>query len=170
MTTCLMLAFLVLTIICIKKAINEHSEYHTGPRDKEERHKCKMWVYLILSIVLAIAFFINIISFLSGISILANAHIIDDKIAIYEERNSKIESEVEVLVQNYEDWEYSTYSEFKEDGGDVVALAVRYPTLKADTLVMQQIELYCQNNEIITALEVEKAEISKVKFEIYFGR
>lgn len=93
---------------------------------------------------------------------------IDERIALYEEQNSKIESQISTLVEGYMDYESNTFDKLKDE--DVIALISLYPELKADTLVSNQCELYIENNKNIIKLKEDKIRLRPKKFLVYFGR
>lgn len=93
---------------------------------------------------------------------------IDERIALYEEQNSKIESQISTLVEGYMDYESNTFDKLKDE--DVIALISLYPELKADTLVSNQCELYIENNKNIIQLKEEKIRLRPKKFLVYFGK
>lgn len=84
--------------------------------------------------------------------------IIDEKIAIYQEENEKIENQIDALVKNYMDYESATYAEFKDK--DAITLVTLYPELKSDKLVEKQLEIYNSNNKKIKKLKTEKLDYS----------
>lgn len=92
---------------------------------------------------------------------------IDDKIAMYQEENTKIEEEISALVENYMKYEADTLAEFKT--GDSVTLVSMYPELKSDELVQHQISVFTTNNEKIKELKEEKLDAQTEKWWLYFG-
>lgn len=100
-------------------------------------------------------------------SIIAKSHIIDEKIILYEENNSQIESDLDVLVKSYMEYESGTLAQFKSESA--TTLINMFPELKADTLVQQQLNTYTENNKIIRELKEKKLEVSIAKWWIYFG-
>lgn len=92
---------------------------------------------------------------------------IDEKIAMYEEENERIETQISALVENYMDYESSTLIEFK--GDDAVILVSLYPELKSDALVQQQITIYAKNNMKIKELREQKIDVKTAKWWLYFG-
>lgn len=84
--------------------------------------------------------------------------VIDEKIAIYQEENEKIENQIDALVKNYMDYESATYAEFKDK--DAITLITLYPELKSDKLVEKQLEIYNSNNKKIKKLKTEKLDYS----------
>ena len=101
----------------------------------------------------------------------ANGYVIDAKIAMYEEENSRIEESIDTLVSNYLEYEQRTFAEFKPDGQkDVVILMSLFPELKADTLVQAQMGVYIENNQHIKELREEKINLLKLRWLLYFGK
>ena len=97
----------------------------------------------------------------------AGASTIDDRIAMYEAENAKIESQIVEVVTQYQQYEKEIFSEVTPDSA--MTLVSLYPELKSDTLVSQQIEVYVGNNEKIKSLKEEKITVSPKKWWLYFG-
>ncbi len=98
---------------------------------------------------------------------LATSSIIDQKIALYEERNQAIEERIDSTVKSYMEYENTTYTSFKS--GDGMVKIYNYPELKADALVAAQIETYISNKEQIVKLKQEKIELGASRWWLYFG-
>ena len=99
---------------------------------------------------------------------IADGLIIDEKIAMYQEENEKIENDIDRLVTQYMEYESETLGDLKGDSS--ITLVSLYPELKADELVKAQIETYQANNTKIKMLKADKLEISVAKWWIYFGK
>lgn len=108
-----------------------------------------------------------VISIFVGIGV-ANGRTLDSKIAMYTEENENIETEMNALVEQYMNYESGTYGELK--GESSITLVSLYPELKADTLVIKQIEVYIANNEKIKELKEKKIDLSVKKWWLYFGK
>ena len=127
-----------------------------------------------ISLYKGLAFFFGIVSviFFIWVFSLANTvgtgHTIDSKIAMYEEENKSIENSIDITVKSYMDYEASTYQEIKDK--DAINLVALFPKLKSDTLVQKQIEVYLANNDKIKELKEKKIDLSKAKWELYFGK
>lgn len=93
---------------------------------------------------------------------------IDEKISMYQEENTKIEEQIDALVQNYMKYESDTFSEFKSE--DSMTLVSLYPELKSDELVQNQISVYTENNKKIKELKEKKIDVAKSKWWLYFGK
>ena len=93
---------------------------------------------------------------------------IDNKIAIYQEENKKLEEKIETTVKGYMDFENDTYKELKTES--YINLVNLYPELKTDKLIQEQIKTYQKNSEEIKELKVKKAKSTVYKWWIYFGK
>ena len=93
--------------------------------------------------------------------------IIDDKIALYQEENTEIENQINIIVEKYQNYEKNTFENCKiEDPTMVFAM---YPELKSDDLVTQQINLYVENNKQIKSLKSQKLDYRLMAWWLYFG-
>ena len=92
----------------------------------------------------------------------------EEKIAMYQEENSKIESQISELVEKYMDYESETLSEFTPESS--ITLVSLYPDLKSDTLVQTQITTYTENNNIIKELKEMLIDRSVYRWMLYFGK
>lgn len=97
-----------------------------------------------------------------------NGRTIQPKIDMYQEENSNIEESMDVLIQQYMDYESSTYGNLK--GESSITLVSLYPELKADKLVEQQLTIYIENNNKIKSLKEKQINISNSKWWLYFGK
>ena len=120
------------------------------------------------------------IEFFSGLCLLASfvififlvisvstGRIIDEKIAMYKEENTKIEKQLDTLVSNYMNYESNIYEKFKSESS--VTLVSMYPELKSDKLVEEQISVYEENNKKIRELKEDKIDLKVKKWWLYFG-
>ena len=100
-------------------------------------------------------------------ALIINGRAINSKIEMYSEENQNIENEMDVLVEQYMNYESDTYGELK--GESSITLVSLYPELKADSLVEKQIEVYLVNNRKIKSLKEKLINISNYKWWLYFG-
>lgn len=107
-----------------------------------------------------------VIAIFLGISV-SNGRIIDEKIAMYQEENTKIEKQIDTLVSNYMDYESDAYEKFKSESS--ITLVSMYPELKSDKLVEEQISVYEENNKKIRELKEDKIKLKVKKWWLYFG-
>jgi hypothetical protein len=91
----------------------------------------------------------------------------DEKIALYQSENNRIEREISMIVENYKDYEKDTFAEFKRK--DATTLVTMFPELKSDKLVCKQIDIYNKNKQKIVALKEDKISIKPLKWWLYFG-
>lgn len=117
-----------------------------------------------VAVVLIIACLIGLI--ILGVCV-SKLNVIDDKIAMYEEENNKIETQIAETVKQYQEYEHDIFVEVAPESA--VTLVSLYPELKADTLVQKQIEVYVANNEVIKELKASKINGSVLKWWLYFG-
>lgn len=115
------------------------------------------WVCAIISAIVAILLAVEV----KGLSV------VDDKIAMYQEENNTIETQMDELVAQYMNYESDTLAEFKNENS--ITLVSLYPELKSDTLVQQQLDVYVANNNQIKALKLQKVSGSVSKWWLYFG-
>lgn len=87
---------------------------------------------------------------------------------MYTEENQNIEEDMNILVEQYMNYESDTYGNLKNESS--ITLVSLYPELKADTLVEKQIEIYTENNKKIKELKEKIINISNYKWLLYFGR
>ncbi len=129
------------------------------------------WDTEIVSILTATAgvvgFVLSLIATIALCVSASNLKVIDDKIAMYQEENAKIEGQIAETVKQYQQYETDIFTEVATDSS--IALVALYPELKADTLVQSQIDVYIENNEKIKSLREDKISGSVVKWWLYFG-
>lgn len=112
-----------------------------------------------ISIVLAVAIIL-------GICVI-NVTKVDEKIAMYQEENAKIEVQIATTVENYQQYENNIFTEVTPDSS--ITLVALYPELKSDTLIQAQIEVYIENNNKIKSLKEDKINGSVYRWWLYFG-
>ena len=118
------------------------------------------WFYCILNGVggTLVALVLVVIMFVAPVY--SEVMVIDDKITLYEEENTNIEQNISELVENYKDYESSTFENFKLDNPSM--LFSMYPELKSNELATKQINLYISNNA-----EIKKLKEAKLDYEVY---
>lgn len=93
--------------------------------------------------------------------------VIDDQIAMYQEENTKIETQIAEVVKQYQKYETDIFAEVNPDSA--ITLVSLYPELKSDSLVNSQIEVYVSNNQKIKELREEEIAGSVKRWWLYFG-
>lgn len=116
----------------------------------------------------SISLLVGIVTFLTVLGFAINGRVIDDKIKMYEEENTKIETSIGELVKQYMKYESDTLVELK--GESSIVLVSLYPELKSDELIKTQIEIYQTNSQKIKELREEKLNLSNYKWWLYFGK
>lgn len=93
--------------------------------------------------------------------------VIDDRIAMYEEENTRIEQQVADVVEQYQKYETDIFMEVAPESA--VTMVSLYPELKSDSLVQSQIEIYTENNKIIRDLRDKQIKGNVYRWWLYFG-
>lgn len=93
--------------------------------------------------------------------------VIDDRIAMYEEENARIEQQVADVVEQYQKYETDIFREVAPESA--VTMVSLYPELKSDSLVQAQIEVYTENNKTIRDLRDKQIKGNVYRWWLYFG-
>lgn len=124
-------------------------------------------IYYALNTVGCIIILVSLIAALiMGIDY-SNARVIDEKIALYEEENTRIEQVVNDAVVQYMQYETDTYTNLRPT--DPTVLVTLYPELKTNELVAKQLDLYVENNNTIKELRCEKLDYKVLSWWLFFG-
>ena len=122
----------------------------------------------ILEIVGVIIFVCSLIVLLVLIDNVKQLNIIDKKIQMYQEENNKIESDIDIIVKQYLEYEQNTFKNAKQESSMI--LVNLYPELKSNELVQEQIKVYTDNNYQIKKLKEKKLDYQLSKWWLYFGK
>jgi hypothetical protein len=140
--------------------------YHYGP-DADQYDSCSQLIGGCIGVLGGT----TILCALTAIIVLgvkvSNLEVIDDKIAMYQEENTKIEEQIVTAVEGYQKYETDIFKNAKTDSA--IALVSLYPELKSDTLVQKQIEVYVSNNKNITYLKEQQIQGDVYRWWLYFG-
>lgn len=101
-----------------------------------------------------------------GITCVQNSTV-SERMAMYQEENSKIEQQIADIVENYQKYESDIFAEVTPESA--ITLIAMYPELKSDSLVEAQIGVYVQNNEKIKTLREELINAKVYRWWLYFG-
>lgn len=93
--------------------------------------------------------------------------VIDDRIAMYEEENARIEHQIADVVEQYQKYETDIFREVAPESA--VTMVSLYPELKSDSLVQAQIEVYTENNKTIRDLRDKQIKGNVYRWWLYFG-
>ena len=118
----------------------------------------------IFGVALGFVSFIAII--VLGINV-KSLSVIDDRIAMYEEENARIEQQVADVVEQYQKYETDIFREVAPESA--VTMVSLYPELKSDSLVQAQIEVYTENNKTIRDLRDKQIKGNVDRWWLYFG-
>ena len=93
--------------------------------------------------------------------------VIDDRITMYEEENTRIEQQIADVVEQYQKYETDIFREVAPESA--VTMVSLYPELKSDSLVQAQIEVYTENNKTIKYLRDQQIKGNVYRWWLYFG-
>lgn len=133
-------------------------------RDREEDIGIIFWIGGSATVVCTFL----IVALCMMVSIAVGPSQIEQKIAMYQEENQRIETSVNIAVNEYFRHEEKIYDEMSNVDA-VTMMLICFPELTSDELVKKQIELYQENNEKIRELKEEKINLTRKKFILYFG-
>ena len=91
---------------------------------------------------------------------------IEDTINMYQEENTKIETQITTIVQSYQGYEKEVVSNI----ADMEVMLIKLPELKTSELAKSQMSLYIENNNQIKSLKTQKIETKIAKWLLYFGK
>lgn len=97
----------------------------------------------------------------------SNLSVIDQKVEMYEQENTKIEQQIETAVTAYQQHEKDVFTSVKPNS--YIQLVSLYPELKSDTLVKTQIKTYQSNNKKIKELKEQAINGNVKRWWLYFG-
>ena len=92
---------------------------------------------------------------------------IDSRLAILEEQNQVVLSQIEPLVQQALEYESNTYQDFKLDVAKIIAFTQLYPDLKANSFLNKQIDVILANQQEIKQLKLDKASLNAYQFWLW---
>lgn len=124
-------------------------------------------MFYVGAVCMVIVFAIVSITTLNTALGLVDSRVIDERIAMYEEENAKIELQIAETVKQYQEYEKGIFTDVAPD--DAVMVVAAYPELKSDELVQQQVQIYLANNEKIKELKEEAINVKVKKWLLYFG-
>lgn len=132
--------------------------------DWSSSHETLGGALICVGVVLGVVSLIATIILSIGVS---NLTTVDERIAMYQEENAKIELQIAEVVQQYQKYETDIIAEVTPESS--MTLVTLYPDLKSDTLVAEQIKVYTENNAKIKSLREEKISGSVQRWWLYFG-
>lgn len=125
------------------------------------------WFYWTLNTIGCILVSLTLIATMLFVApVYSESIVIDDKIALYEEENVKIEQSVSLFVEDYKNYESSTFEDLKMD--DLTVVFSMYPELKSNELVVEQIKLHVSNNAKIKELKELKLDYRVYEWWLFF--
>ena len=122
--------------------------------------------YLIIGIGATVGFIALLGLIIVGVNV-KSLSVIDDRIAMYEEENTRIEQQIADVVEQYQTYETDIFREVAPESA--VTMVSLYPELKSDSLVQAQIEVYTENNKTIRNLRDKQIRGNVYRWWLYFG-
>ena len=95
---------------------------------------------------------------------------IHSRLAVLEEQNTTVLTQVEPLVQQALNYESSTYKDLKLDVNKLIIFAQMYPELKANSFLNKEIDIILANQEEIKQLKLDKATLNAYHFWLWTPR
>lgn len=92
----------------------------------------------------------------------------DRQIAVLEEYNETVLTQIEPLVDKYLHFESDTYGNLKPTASILISMA-NYPELKGDKFVQEQINTLKENEHEILEHKLDKAKLNAYKLWIFMG-
>jgi hypothetical protein len=92
---------------------------------------------------------------------------INSRLAVLEEQNTTVLTQVEPLVQQALNYESNTYKDLKLDVNKLIIFAQMYPELKANSFLNKQIDIILANQEEIKQLKLDKASLNAYHFWLW---
>lgn len=92
---------------------------------------------------------------------------IDSRLAVLEEQNTTVLTQVEPLVQQALNYESNTYKDLKLDVNKLIIFAQMYPELKANDFLRMQIDIILCNQQEIKQLKLDKATLNAYHFWLW---
>lgn len=154
---------MLITILVIATIVACVCKYIYEKSNKEEVYRLAencMWAGVVVAMIALVGVGVTSI-------MLSHSFVIDEKLAMYEEENTKIEERIATVVEQYQQYESDIFESVAPK--DAVTYVSLYPELKSDSLVQTQIEVYMANNEKIKSLREEKIDAKILKWWLYFG-
>lgn len=155
----MLILFLVLCLLFIAGAVI------TAFIENNSRHNLDAigGFFILMAVIAGIAFLITglfcLVSYDPGI---------DEKIAMYQEENAAIETEIAAIVETYITYEKDFYADIKTESP--IIMVSLYPELASDELVSAQINTYVSNNQQIKSLKEQQIDQDYVKWWINFNK
>ena len=95
------------------------------------------------------------------------ASTIDSRLAVLEEQNTTVLTQVEPIIQQALNYESDTYKELKLDVNKLIIFAQMYPNLKANDFLRMQIDIILCNQQEIKKLKLDQASLNAYHFWLW---
>ena len=92
---------------------------------------------------------------------------INSRLAVLEEQNTTVLTQVEPIIQQALNYESDTYKELKLDVNKLIIFSQMYPELKANDFLRMQIDIILCNQQEIKQLKLDKATLNAYHFWLW---
>ena len=96
-----------------------------------------------------------------------DASTINSRLAVLEEQNTTVLTQVEPIIQQALNYESSTYKDLKLDVNKLIIFAQMYPNLKANDFLRMQIDIILCNQQEIKKLKLDQATLNAYHFWLW---
>ena len=169
---CLLLIISIIAIALNYYEIKKLKKYENDAlQNSDFKKRNYYWVKIekhdkFIKVLASISISILIIVILVATKIGINENTINKKIIMYTQENNQIQSDIQNVVEKYQDYEAGTFENLKIDNEALIYL---YPELKTNDLAKKQIDVYVKNNQQIKKLKTGKINNDGLKWLLYFG-
>lgn len=150
-----------LLIIATKLYREKADDYETN------RYNVLSWVSTGVSIICMLLAALLLWCIVLSFETCIESKYIDDRIAMYQEENDSIESDINNIICQYQNHETEIFD--MSEINSPATLIQMYPELKSNELVVKQIDIFNENNKKIKELKSKQIDCEKAKFLLYFG-
>ena len=92
---------------------------------------------------------------------------INSRLAVLEEQNTTVLTQVEPIIQQALNYESDTYKELKLDVNKLIIFSQMYPELKANDFLRIQIDIILCNQQEIKKLKLDQASLNAYHFWLW---
>ena len=125
---------------------------------------------LILSMVaVAILLIIVVVADCNVAYSIRGQQVLENKIQMYQEENEKFEEKMAAIVIDYMKHESDVIEKVNINSETLTFYVAKYPELKSDELIKEQIARYTSNMTQITELKSQVLNIPRLRWLLYFG-
>lgn len=124
---------------------------------------------IVFGFFFALIFFTMLLSSCAVLYEIQRERVLENQITMLEEGNQNFEEKMATLVTDYMKRESETFEAATINPKTLTFYVAKYPELKSDSLVNNQIERYNANKSEVVELKKELISIGQFKWFLYFG-